>query len=350
MDEKAQVHALSRRRRRRVLLIVKTIVFIVVAANLGLLVWYVGKHRPRLRVRGGGGTTLTAKPDALDFGQAAKGQSVARTITIKNRSGNEAVIQFVEFTDDSFHLQQQLGDLTLPAKGKAELVVVYEPHFGGTSNGEMRVRLRNQSAPDLIVPLVGVAVLPRLALSPGSLDFGEVATQAGARRRLKIENAGTAPLKVSGVAVRGSGFSLTKPFSPGTLSPRGSCTIEVAFVPPRQGRSAGELVITSDDPNCPEKTVGLSGSFGTAALKERDKAQAQALLDEAKQELRTAYACLTYTSSNRSLMLQRRQMGREAFEKAWPKYERANELLRSIDPALEDKEFYVDAAGDLQHR
>jgi hypothetical protein len=349
MDDKAHAYALAQRKRRRVLIVVKGIVFIVVAANLGLLVWYVGKHHPRVRV-GGPATVLQAKPEALDFGQAGKGQSVARTITIKNRTGDEVVIQFIEFDDDSFHLKQTLNNVTLPAKGKAELVVVYEPHFGGRNSGTMRFRIRNQSAPDLVVPLVGVAVMPRLALSPGSLDFGEVSTQAGSRLRLTIQNAGTAPLKVNSVAVRGFGFSLARPFSPGTLSPKRSCTIEVAFVPPKQGRSAGELVITSDDPNSPEKTVGLSGSFGTAALRERDKAQARALLEEAKQELRTAYTYLTYTSSNRSLMLDRRRMGREAFQKAWPKYERANEMLRSIDPAIEDKEFYVDDAGDLQRR
>lgn len=349
VDEKEQKRVVGRRKRRRVLIFVKVFVFAMMSASLGLLVWWVATHPIKIRI-GKSTRVLTVKPAKLDFGQAEAGRRLTEKVTIKNRTRDEVEIQFIEFTNDSFRLKEKVRGVKLPPRGQVELTVVYDPHRGGVNEGEMRVRLRGQSSPELVIDLRGEALLPRLALSPASLAFGEVKSPAGSRLPLKLRNLGTQPLKVTAVAVRGRGFALAKPFTPGTIAPNRACTIEVAFVPAKQGASAGLLMIASNDPNEPEMIVLLSGSYGTAAKKEREKAQAMALLGKAKEELNTAYAYLSYRSTNRLLMIQRHQMGKNALNKAWPKYERANQMLRAIDPAFEDTEFYRDDEGRLGRR
>ncbi len=349
MDEKAQARTAQRRRRRRVLIVVKIFVFAMILANMGLLAWYVSKHPIKLRA-GGRARVLTVRPAELDFGRAEAGKPLTQKVTIRNCTRDEVEIQFVEFTNGSFRLKETLHNLALARRGEVELTVIYEPDVGGVSTGEMRVRLRGRSSPELVVPLRGEAPLPRLVLSAGSLEFGEVKTRAGARLPLKLLNKGTQALKVTGIAVRGQGFGLARPFTHGTIKPNASLTIEVVFVPTKTGASEGALLITSNDPNEQEMTVGLSGSFGAAAKRQREKARALALLDEAKRDLNTAYTYLSERSTNKLLMRERHRMGREAFEKAWPKYESANSILRSINPALEDKEYYVDNSGALKRR
>jgi hypothetical protein len=343
MNENAQEQIARRRKRRRRLFVLKLVVFVLIFANIGFLGWYVWKHPFEWHV-GGTRRYLAAKPGKLDFGQAQPGTPVAKTITIRNRTRDEVEIQLIDFTDASFRVEPDERNIALPPRGRVELTVIYAASVGGVSKGEMHLRVRGQSSPDLIVPLQGETLLPRLALSTQLLDFGEVKTRAGARLRLGIRNGGTMPLTVSAVAVRGDGFGLTRPFAPVGVEPGETLTVEVAFVPAKIGPSEGALVVQSNDPNQSEITVALAGSFGAAAKAQRERAQALALLNDAKRDLGIAYAYLSFTSTNKLLERERHRMGQETLDKAWPKYERANETLRSIDPALEDKEYYLEGS------
>jgi len=347
MDEKAQARKVAELKRRRILLLVKILASLIIATNLGFLIYYLAKHPFHIRI-GGRSRLLAAEPGELDFGQAEGGMPISRKITIRNRTRREVDIQYIDFTNGSFHLESNCNNVVLGSREELELTVIYEPYLGGTSTGEMQVRLRGQSTPDLTVPVRGEALLPRLELSPPSLAFGEVETRAGARLPLTLRNIGTSPLQVTGIAVRGQGFGLAKPFAGVTINPEGALSVEVLFVPARLGENAGELRITSSDPNNPALTIGLSGSYGIAAKKERDKAQALALLNEAKAELNNAYAYLSFRSTNKSLMRDRHQIGKNILDRAWPKYEHANRVLRGLDPALEDKTFSIDDQGALQ--
>jgi hypothetical protein len=135
-----------------------------------------------------------------------------------------------------------------------------------------------------------------------------------------------------------------------TIAPGKVLTVEVAFVPARIGTAEGELVISGNDPNNAERTIRLAASYGTAAERERNVAQAIAARDQAKRDLSTAFTYLSYSSTDKALTRDRHRMGQELFERAWPSYERANEFLRSVDVRLVDAEFYVDDLGQLQRR
>jgi len=199
-------------------------------------------------------------------------------------------------------------------------------------------------------PAPTVKRLPRIDVSARSLDFGETTTAAGARLALKIGNRGNARLQIKAITAQGDGFSLVEPFQPRTLDMKETMTVEVGFVPTKLGASEGRLIIASTDPNEAEKTVALTASYRSAESRDREIGQARDVLRKAKEDLNTAYALLTFESTNKSLMKTRRDMGRTKFEQAWPNYERANEVLRSLDPSRVDTEFYVDGEDVLHKR
>jgi hypothetical protein len=339
----------ANRKRRRVLFFVKIIVFLLILGNLGLLGWYVLRNKGGIRL-GGPRAPLRAEPETISFGEVAAGKVLTKEVTIRNRTGRELDVAQIGFTGDSFRLKEAFAGLVLPPRGQTTLTVVYEPHVGGANDCEMQVRLRDGHGPCLRVPVRATALLPRLGVSRKALDFGDVTKTGGGRLALKIGNKGNAPLRITAITVQGEGFGLVEPFKPQALVSRQTIAVEVVFAPARMGASQGRLVIASTDPNEPEKAIALSASYRSAEGRDREIAQARALLDDAKRDLTTAYAMLTFESTNKSLMATRHQMGRTKFEEAWPKYERANEILRSIDPSLVDTEFYVDAEMNLHKR
>ena len=339
----------ANRKRKRVLFFVKVIVFLLIFGNLGLLAWHVLRGKVRIRL-GESGAVLRAEPETIDFGEAAAGRALTKEVTIRNRTGRELDVAYIGFTGDSFRLKDAFGGVTLPPRGQTTLTVVYEPHIGGENDCEMQVRLRDEHGPCLRVPVRATALLPRLGVSPKSLDFGDVTTTGGGRLALTIANKGNAPLRIKAITVQGEGFGLVEPFRLQTLVSKQAITVEVAFVPARMGIGQGRLVIVSTDPNEPEKTVALSASYRSAEGRDREIAQARDMLRKAKEDLTTAYAMLTFESTNKLLMKTRRQMGRDKFQQAWPNYERANAILRSIDPSLVDAEFYVDEEMNLHKR
>jgi hypothetical protein len=349
MMKRAKERAARRGKRKGILLLAKVVIYLTIFANMGLLAWYLSGHQITLR-SGARTQPLVANPDQLDFGQAEPGSPLTRTVMIRNRTRGDVEIEAIDMTHDSFRLKTQPGDLRLAARAEVEVIVVYVPRIGGVNEGEMLVHLRGDDAEPLRVPLRGETMLPRLAVSTSALNFGEVASGEGARLPLKVANKGNRPLRVETITVRGDGFGLVEPFAPTTIAPGKALTVKVAFVPARIGASEGELVVTANDPNNAESTVRLAGSFGTAAQQARNKAQALALLNDAKRDLNSAFAYLSFQSTDKLLMRDRHRMGQELFEKAWPNYERANAMLRSIDPSREDREFYVDDSGTLQRR
>jgi hypothetical protein len=330
-------------------MLVRALAWVLILANLGVLVWYVWKRRPDL-FTGGHRSLLVATPAQLDFGAADAGTKQTRPIVIRNRTKNDVEIASIAFTNTSFSLEERPYGITLAPGQEVELTVVYEARAGGVNKGEMQFWMPAESEPELVVPVRAVALLPRLVVTPETIRFGEVTARADASRKVTLRNGGTRPLKITTVSVRGDAFALARPFAAMTLEPEASMVIDVVFAPSTTGAFDGEVVISSDDPDSATKIVSLSASYGITVQKERDKAAALALLQEAKRELTAADAYLSYRSTNKLLMRDRHRMGQEAFEKAWPKYERANEMLKAIDPALEDTEFFVDSEGHLQRR
>lgn len=104
-----------------------------------------------------------------------------------------------------------------------------------------------------------VRIRPVIAVAPDALDFGPVMVGQSKSLTLTVQNVGTAPLIVTGMASDSFVFTLSGILPPFTLSSQASQTITVRYTPPDRNEHSGRLAITSNDPERPTVMVTLTG-------------------------------------------------------------------------------------------
>ncbi|RUL75909.1 choice-of-anchor D domain-containing protein [Dyella choica] len=101
-------------------------------------------------------------------------------------------------------------------------------------------------------------------LSPGSIDFGNVAVNGySSWQSLTLSNTGSTPVSISNVALNGAAY-IDQSYCSGTLAPGAQCVIYVAFHPAANGTFNGTVSVTDDASNSPQVatltgTAGISG-------------------------------------------------------------------------------------------
>ncbi|MDP8240375.1 MAG: choice-of-anchor D domain-containing protein, partial [Candidatus Hatepunaea meridiana] len=101
---------------------------------------------------------------------------------------------------------------------------------------------------------------PSIAVSPESLNFGEVAVNNSEDLTLTISNEGNADLTISDISIDSEYFS-TNFDGEFTIEPDGEHQLTVTFAPDEFGVHEGTLTIASNDPDNEEMTIDLTG-FG----------------------------------------------------------------------------------------
>jgi parallel beta-helix repeat protein len=101
----------------------------------------------------------------------------------------------------------------------------------------------------------------KLGLGKDKRDFGTVAVGQTQVQRPVLASIGSLPLAVKSVSIKESGspFAVTPACDGSTLAPSAVCSVEVSFTPSAAGEHTATLVISSDDPQGPERTVTLVG-------------------------------------------------------------------------------------------
>jgi hypothetical protein len=98
-----------------------------------------------------------------------------------------------------------------------------------------------------------------LSASQTSVSFGTVTTGTTASQNITITDSGSASVTISQIAASGSGFSVTAPALPLTLSAGQSTTITARFAPTATGSVTGNIAVTSNTTNS-TLNVSLSGT------------------------------------------------------------------------------------------
>ncbi len=106
--------------------------------------------------------------------------------------------------------------------------------------------------------------VPTLAVSAGSLSFGNVAVNTSATKSLTLTSTGTAAVSVSAATMSGAGFSVSGASFPQTLNPGQTLALSVQFHPTNSGSVTGQLTINSNSSTNPTAAINLSGT-GTVA-------------------------------------------------------------------------------------
>ncbi|WP_435102045.1 choice-of-anchor D domain-containing protein [Halarchaeum sp. P4] len=106
--------------------------------------------------------------------------------------------------------------------------------------------------------VVTVHTTPTAAVTPASLDFGDVAVGKNATRNVMLTNTGNAPLSVENVTATQPAYTVTATPN-GTLSPGENATIGVRFAPTASGAANATLTVAYNGPGA-NATATLTGT------------------------------------------------------------------------------------------
>jgi hypothetical protein len=228
------------------------------AANVGL---------PHLTVSG-----------SLNFGTVPRGSAASRNVVAQNTGTADLNVNDVTFSGDAAYSISPSSPTSgvLAPGGSLTVEVTFAPPQSATTpgprTGTLTISTDDPASPSVAVAATGTVGLPKVALSPGALDFGTVCAGDSVQRELTVTNVGTAPLTITSVAI-GAGSTpglsvLGIPAVPVTLPVGGHLSFTVVFSPsgPFGGPITGTVVVTTDDPVNPQVSVPISGSAGQALI------------------------------------------------------------------------------------
>jgi hypothetical protein len=87
---------------------------------------------------------------------------------------------------------------------------------------------------------------PALTVSAASLAFGNVSVNTAATQTVTVTSTGAAAVTINSASITGTGFTVSTPTLPVTLSPGNSATLTVKFDPAVAGAETGQLTIVGD--------------------------------------------------------------------------------------------------------
>ena len=267
-----------------------------------------GVATSRVELRGVGiapAVKLTVAPTALDFGEASVGQEgEAFSLDVFNPGDRPVEVTGIEVTEElrqaGFRrLAESCIETPLEPGAGCAVRVGWEPSEEGEFTGDLVLRYlerrddgteddgtedegtgepASEGAGDVMaegtgevlgelrVALRGVGVLPRLALRPEALGFGDIRVGSGEGiAEARLTNQGTGPARVSEMAVRGEDAAAftVEPSAGGCsgteLAAGSECSIRVTFRPRRTGSHGARLRVRSDASD-PAPEIRLEGT------------------------------------------------------------------------------------------
>lgn len=215
---------------------------------------------------------------SLNFGTVPRGSSASRNVVVQNTGTADLHVTNVTFSGDSAYSISPSSPTsgTLAPSDSLVVEVTFAPPQSATAagprTGTLTISTDDPASPSVNVPATGTVGLPKVALSPGALDFGTVCPGDSVQRELTVTNVGTAPLTITNVSI-GAGSTaglsvLPIPALPVTLPVGAHLSFTVVFSPvgPFGGPVSGTVVVDTDDPVNPEVSVPITGSVGQAVI------------------------------------------------------------------------------------
>jgi len=208
---------------------------------------------------------LSLNTQQLDFGKVLIGASSTLPLRISNTGGAPLAVSGITIAGTD---AADFGIVTpcpsvIPAAGADSILLSFTPSTVGSKGAELRIESSDPKTPVTIVTLAGSGdrLLPAIELGADELDFDTVLVSSHASRVLRIRNSGAAPLEITGAAIGGqdaASFLVERPCA-SLLDPQAEDSIILRFAPSTAGLKRASLVVGSNDPANPLRTVALLG-------------------------------------------------------------------------------------------
>jgi len=209
---------------------------------------------------GSGGPAVSLSPASLTFAAQVVGSSSSspQTSTLTNTGNATLTISSISISSNFFQTDNCASSLA--AGASCTINVTFQPTVSGPISGTLTIT-DNASPATQTVSLSGTGTGPAATLSPASLQFpAQAVGSTSSPQAVTLENTGTAPLSITGIAISGN-FAQTNTCG-SSLAAGASCGISVTFTATASGTSTGTVTVT-DNASPSTQTVSLSGT-GTA--------------------------------------------------------------------------------------
>jgi hypothetical protein len=208
---------------------------------------------------GAQGAEQLTSSGAIHFGSVAVGDTETLVLTLANNGSSSVTLSSINLSNAEFNVSDVSLPMVLPAGQSANISVVFEPTTKGYTGGNIDF-LSNASNSKLRVAVAGTGVTsPAVTASPASLSFGSQIIGSVSTLPLVLTNARNYKVSLEGVQITGSGFSVSGPSLPLTLSAGQSVTLSVTFAPQSIATAGGIIVVQG-----PRISVPLTGAGTTA--------------------------------------------------------------------------------------
>lgn len=204
--------------------------------------------------------SLTASPTSENFGDVVVGGDETVQVQLKV-SGSEALkISKVSTTGTGFSISGLAVPSTIKPGEAASFTAVFKPTTDKSGSGQISITSSEATAP-LTINLSGKGVNPvaSFSIAPTSLSFGSVAVGKSTSKQLTLKSTGNSNVKISSIAISGTGFSMSGAASDTELPPGQQLLLTVKFDPSKSGNASGNLTVASNASNTAAR-VPLSGA------------------------------------------------------------------------------------------
>lgn len=232
------------------------------------------------------------------------GLKLVGSATIEGTATNETIVVTpsreidltVPLTIPQSPIPDETGEFTVPAQGTSPAITFTEDDVGeavitiGGLTLDMIARVENgdiapapigeftsecvqNAGQDNILQTVQVVpdeqFEPRIAVSPESIDFGNVQAGTTADEVVTISNTGQAELGINNISLGGTdAAAFTQTNSCTTVAAGESCDVNVTYIPDGEGDQSATLSIESGDAENPVVDVPLTGTSVLAPVPE----------------------------------------------------------------------------------
>lgn len=209
---------------------------------------------------------LTVSAAGLSFGSVTVNTTTTQSLTLASTGTSPVMVNSAAVTGTGFSIVGTSLPVTLNPSQSVTLQVQFSPTTAGSAIGQLTINSNSVTGATAVVALsgTGAAANPQLAVSPGSLSFGNVAVDTGVTRSLMLTSTGTSPVTVNSAVITGAGFMIVASSLPVTLNPSQAFTLQVQFDPTATGTANGQITINSNSATGGTALVALGGT-GTAA-------------------------------------------------------------------------------------
>ena len=227
-------------------------------------------NAPTINVTGGTGAAVTLTPTSATL-TAAVGSTGTKNFILYNTGSVGLTISNIATTGQGFGQFNGCPSPTLASGTNCTIAVQFNPGSPGTVNGSLVITDNATGSPHTAT-LVGVGVAGSAVVSPTTVTFIDqtVGTGSFLRPSVTLSNTGTAAFTITSATLSNTtDFEITTSqcSSLGTLTPGGTCTINVEFHPTSVGAKTATLTIATSNSTVPQTVtltgLGLSGNPAT---------------------------------------------------------------------------------------